>query len=1126
MILPLVLTLLTPGLSQAATTETVAGHPYVTLETRRATLDTFMDQLRPTSVRWGHWYQCGPFPYAGHGRDDLRTVHGPESQLPRMRAGENPDLTQEYTGKNDSLARWEPLGSVAGQRIDMHRYSDPGLSDNVAGYLYTTIESSAAQTMEYTMGSDDGCRFWLNGELLLDVDVPRGLNPEDDRLTLELKPGANHILIEVVDGQGGWEYQILTEQPMDPAVEAHLNFLLDRDFPPSRMREFYTAVTIPIPEDLVIEVGGLDVLPDGRPALSTRRGDVYIVDGTYDMPPLAPKFELFAEGLHEPLGLEWRDEEGVLALYAVQRGELTRMVDEDGDGRADLYEAFNDDWGVSGNYHEFAFGPKFDDEGNAWITLNVGFCGSLGKSVVPWRGWALKVTPQGELIPVCTGLRSPNGIGKWKDGSMFYVDNQGDYVATNRLTHLAQGSFHGHPAGLRWRDDIESADDPQPEMQRTSIWFPYKRMGQSIADIVLDDTQGAFGPFEDQFFCGDQMMASVMRADLEIVNGHYQGACFPFIERLDSGVNRMAFAPDGSMFVGQTDRGWGSIGERSYGLQRLVWNGVTPFEVRHMTVTQDGFELEFTLDVDVESATNPASYEFETFTYEYHSNYGAPESDRREVAVVRAELLGPRRVRLTLPELRAGYVHEMHATGVRDKQGQGLVHTNAYYTLMEIPVQAQQAAADTSKPRLLFLTHSAGFVHEVVKRPSPEVLSHAERSLITFAFDQYEVLATQDCSLINATSLATFDALIFYTTGDLPIPEPDRMALIDWVANGGAFVGIHCATDTWYKFPEYGELVGGYFDGHPWHEEVRLVVENQDHPSTAHLGETWTLTDEMYQFKDWRRFPLQGLLHMDGTKTDLGNGNRADGDYVNAWCKAFGAGRMFYTGLGHRPEVWTNPEFMKHLLGGIDWAIAGPDLPTPPPAGARLLMGGADTRRLLCHADSKDAEWPEENGIWTVKNGSGSLFTREHFGDALIHLEFSPSEHGDGVTGQGRGNSGIYLMGQYELQVLDSFGIEPKMGDCGSIYGVALPSVAPYRPAGSWSYYDIEFRAPRFDQDGKKTENASLTAWLNGRMIHENVEIPGPTASSWRSDEFPMGPIMLQDHGNPVRFRNLWVLPR
>lgn len=426
-------------------------------------------------------------------------------------------------------------------------------------------------------------------------------------------------------------------------------------------------------------------------------------------------------------------------------------------------------------------------------------------------------------------------------------------------------------------------------------------------------------------------------------------------------------------------------------------------------------------------------------------------------------------------------------------------------------------------PRVLFLTHSAGSVHGVVKRESPDQLSHAERCLVEAARGSYEVVATQDCATITSEGLKDYAAVVFYTTGELPIADQD--ALIEWVADGGAFVGVHSATDTFYEYPPYLEMIGGTFDGHPWHEEVQLIVEDRSHPATAHLGERWTLTDEIYEHRAFRRFPLCGLLHLDGEKTDLTRGKRDDLDQVNAWCKPFGRGRVFYTALGHRPELWENPVYLAHLLGGIGWAVSGPDLPTPSPEKARDLLGSGDASAWR-HADGRDCEWDVTGDVFTVRPRTGNAFSREEFGDALIHLEFSPSIHPDDVRGQARGNSGIYVQGRYELQILDSFGLEAEMGDCGACYGISLPSCTPYREAGRWSSYDIEFTAPRFDESGKKTSSARLTAWLNGRMIHEDLEVPRATTAAWRTDEAATGPLMLQDHGCPVRYRNVWVLPR
>jgi hypothetical protein len=129
------------------------------------------------------------------------------------------------------------------------------------------------------------------------------------------------------------------------------------------------------------------------------------------------------------------------------------------------------------------------------------------------------------------------------------------------------------------------------------------------------------------------------------------------------------------------------------------------------------------------------------------------------------------------------------------------------------------------------------------------------------------------------------------------------------------------------------------------------------------------------------------------------------------------------------------------------------------------------------------------------------------------------------ATGQERGNSGVYVQGRYEVQVLDSYGLAPSLGDCGAIYGKHVAAVNACRPPERWQSYDIEFRAPRFDAAGKKTENARLTVWLNGMKIHADVEVDGPTAGG-EANEAPLGPLLLQDHGNPVRYRNLWILPR
>lgn len=453
---------------------------------------------------------------------------------------------------------------------------------------------------------------------------------------------------------------------------------------------------------------------------------------------------------------------------------------------------------------------------------------------------------------------------------------------------------------------------------------------------------------------------------------------------------------------------------------------------------------------------------------------------------------------------------------------------------------ATQAAPEQDVPRLLFLTHSAGYVHSVVRRPAPDQLAHAERILTEVAEGRLQVDCTQDCSTIEAENLANYDAVLFYTTGELPISEAGKQALIDWTRAGGAFCGVHCATDTYYQFADYMGLVGGAFDGHPWHEEVTMKVEDCEHPSTSHLGEKWVLVDEIYQFKWWRRHPNHVLLSLDTDATDVARGKRADRDYANAWCKDYGQGKMFYTALGHREDVWENPVFQEHLIGGIEWAIDGESVSVPAPSGS-LPLFDAQAKDPLAgwkHADGETAKWSVSAGSMEVQPGTGNLFTRAQLGgDFLLHVEFMVPKTPADSGWQNRGNSGVYIQSCYEVQVLDSFGVKLaedaaegeqtlKSGDCGGIYGKHIARVNACKPAGEWQSYDIEFRSPRIGDDGQKSENARVTVWHNGVLIHDDVEIDTPTGAAHKQNELGVGPLMLQDHGHKVRFRNIWALPR
>ena len=159
------------------------------------------------------------------------------------------------------------------------------------------------------------------------------------------------------------------------------------------------------------------------------------------------------------------------------------------------------------------------------------------------------------------------------------------------------------------------------------------------------------------------------------------------------------------------------------------------------------------------------------------------------------------------------------------------------------------------------------------------------------------------------------------TSGELPMSERQREALIKFVRDGGGFVGVHNATDTFYKYPEYGRMIGGYFNGHPWTQEVYVIVEDNTHPSTRHLPQRFKVLEEVYTFKDWIRDRTHVLISLDNSSVDLSKGNREDNDYALAWCHSYGSGRVFYTAFGHFIKLWREEWFQKHLLGGILWVM-------------------------------------------------------------------------------------------------------------------------------------------------------------------------------------------------------------
>ncbi|MEJ7559771.1 MAG: c-type cytochrome [Pedobacter sp.] len=516
---------------------------------------------------------------------------------------------------------------------------------------------------------------------------------------------------------------------------------------------YFKMMKIPAPEGTILEVGGLCTLPNGTIAVTTRRGDVFMVENPTSQ---RPYFRKFAAGLHEALGAAYKDG----ALYVVQRGELTKLVDTDMDGKADVFETVYA-WPLSGNYHEYSFGPRLAPDGSFFVTLNLGFPPDWWhpKAMVPFRGWALNITDKGVVTPWTAGFRSPCGISMI-DGELWYTDNQGDWVGSGSIMKVKKGAFMGHPASLAWsnlsnspvklttekffannnaRIEFDQSGQPFkpqniveekyrtladakkeiPELQLPAVWLPHGILGISNSEIVKIP-QGVFGPFSGQLLVGDQGQSIVSRIFLEEVNGESQGAAWAFRSGFQSGIVRLAWLPDGSLVTGETNRGWGSAGEETMGLERLVWNNNIPFEMLAIRAKPDGFEIEFTKPVDKKLAEDLASYSIESFTYKYQGVYGSPP-----VGNLKCNISGVKvsedglRARIVVANLRKNFIHTITIDGLRDTENLKLLHPTAYYTLNNIPSgdkldlkvlstkNSKAMALNTAKPNVNLKTATA-----------------------------------------------------------------------------------------------------------------------------------------------------------------------------------------------------------------------------------------------------------------------------------------------------------------------------------------------------------------------------------------------------------------------------------
>ncbi len=945
--------------------------------------------------------------------------------------------------------------------------------------------------------------------------------------------------------------------------------------------ESYSVQKVPVPDKVVLEVSGLDYAPDGTLYICTRRGDVWTVkDG---------EWKHFAWGLHEAMGLCLGEKKG--QVFVSQRPEITELVDTDGDGVADQYNTHSDGFSSVHSFHQYTYGLVRDREGNLCGVLScTGLtkpdgtpASSSGFSNEPFRMWSFKVTPDGEFKPWSSGLRTANGIGTNLDGDLFSADNQGDWVGTSMLHHLTEGAFHGNAKALRWDETFKYRDDPEKaplaeldELRKMpAIHFPHGELANSPGAPICDTTGGKFGPFAGQMFIGDVVQPNLIRIALEKIKGQYQGACFPLIKGgpLKRGICRLAFSPEGELIVGRVGEGDWARGKPGSGLQKIVYKGKTPFEVHSIQLVNDGFVLQFTEPVDPAVCGNKALYQLTNYHYKYSGAYGSPKTDLKAVAVKAVEIADDHKsVFLKIDGLTPRKVYEFKLTGVLGQGGGGLRNAMAYYTLNELSESQFDAAAPGASPiarksvkRVFFpyvpsisdtvkrsLDEQAilfrelgydgagelaqelgfpGFGHPKGVTVAQRVASLEKQGLRLFlASGQIRLEAAQPIDLAKVKEImpalakhkttlgvvlsgnrkADLDAKAVAVLNQLAdIAEPHGVAIAIYPHAGDYSQTVEEATRVAAKVNR-PQQVGVIFNLYHW----MLVDRDRDLKTVLTEARPWLKVVNIHGSSKSKAqtLPLdQGDFDLSQVITILD-----EIDYrgpVGLFCYSIDGDA--------RKHLTASMSKWKSLTATSDGCQA--------PEGAIILFDGTDTSAWMQHSGMRmptDEEIKNApachykiiDGALEV-NDPGHLVTKQRFNDFRFHAEvWLPAENGM--------NSGIWTHFRYCNEIRGR-GEKDAKYRLGAIYGLKPPDVDASKPAGEWQTLDITFRNARFDKAGKKTGKARMTVLLNGKKIHDDVELPSHCPTLIEPEGAKPGPIVLENHSasGRVRFRNIWVLP-
>ena len=563
------------------------------------------------------------------------------------------------------------------------------------GYLYADRDTLT----DLRIWSDDGSRVTVDGQVILDNDGLHGTEVKET--TVSLSKGYHPVTIEYMQGKGGrylsfeWkpagavDWAGVPPEALFHSSDSHVKMQ-------GKTLALSTVNRIPgdksavvsvhpsydlkqaRPWDFLPKVGGMDFMSDGRLAISTwdPSGSVYLLSNVDSGEPSQITVKQIARGLAEPLGLKVIND----TIYVIQKQELTRLVDSDGDDVIDEYQCVNNSWPTSANFHEFAFGLA-EKGGDLYATLAIAILpgGASAKTQQPSRGHAVRFDlPSGEMHYLASGLRTPNGIGIGIDNEIFVADNQGDWLPSSKILHITEGDFFGSRA-------VDYTGTENLNVKPPVVWLPQDEIGNSPSTpLAIND-----GPYKGQMIHSEVTHGGVKRVFVEKVNDAYQGVVFRFIQGLEAGINRMVWGPDSALYVGGVGNpgNWQHTDKLWYGLQRLKYNGKPTFEMLAVRAKSNGLEIEFTEPLREGDGWETNDWEIRQWRYVPTADYGGPKVDDKELKVVGAYVSDDRKkVSLQIEGIQSGHVVYVH---LKDRYvsdaGRNLWSTEAWYTMNQIP---------------------------------------------------------------------------------------------------------------------------------------------------------------------------------------------------------------------------------------------------------------------------------------------------------------------------------------------------------------------------------------------------------------------------------------------------------